>query len=85
MPLAQPVETLRRNDMDELLGSIGRLFSTFKDPVQVLLLLICFAEGFALYKLASIFITSHQAQIESRLKMAAALEGLKDMIEAKIK
>ena len=71
--------------MDALLESVGRLLGTFKDPVQVLLLLICFAEGFALYKLASIFITSHQAQIESRLKMAAALEALTDMIKEKIK
>ena len=71
--------------MDALLESVGRLLGTFKDPVQVLLLLICFAEGFALYKLASIFIVGHQAQIESRLKMASALEALKDMIEAKIK
>ena len=71
--------------MDALLESIGKLFGAFKDPVQIVLLLICFAEGWALYKLASIFITSHQAQIESRLKMASALEALKDMIEAKIK
>ena len=71
--------------MDALLESVGRLLGTFKDPVQVLLLLICFAEGFALYKLASIFITGHNAQVESRLKMAAALEALTDMIKEKIK
>lgn len=70
--------------MDALLEAIGRLLGVFKDPTQVLLLLICFAEGFAIYKLVRFFLDRTDKDMDARVKLATAMEGLTDIIKEKI-
>ena len=67
--------------MDALLEAVARLLGTFKDPVQVVLLLMCFALSFALYKLARFMMDSYEAQINSRVQLANALDGLTSIIK----
>ena len=70
--------------MDALLASLGKLFGVFTDPAQVVLLLIALAEGFAIYKLVSFFLERTEKDMESRVKLATALEGLTAIIKEKI-
>lgn len=70
--------------MDALLESIGRLLGVFKDPTQVILLLVAIAEGFAIYKLVRFFLDRTDKDLEARVKLATAMEGLTAIIKEKI-
>lgn len=70
--------------MDALLESIGRLFGAFKDPVQIILLLICLAEGFGIYKLVRFFLDRTDKDMDARVKLATAMEGLTAIIKEKM-
>ena len=67
--------------MDALLESIGRLFGVFKDPVNVILLLLAMVEGFFLYKFVQFWQSSHLKEIDSRVALATALNGLTKAIK----
>lgn len=71
--------------MDALLEALAKLLGVFKDPAQVVLLLVAVAEGFALYKLVRVLLTSWEAAIVSREKMADALDGLNATIKESLK
>ena len=62
--------------MDALFESIGKLFLVFKDPVNVILLLVAIVEGFFLYKMVSFLQQRFDKDIESRTLLATALNGL---------
>ena len=70
--------------MDSLFESIGKLLGVFKDPTQVVLLLLCFAEGFAIYKLVRFFLDRIDKDLEARIKFSTALEGLTEIIKEKV-
>ena len=62
--------------MDAIFSSIGSLLGAFKDPTQIVLLLVAIAEGVIIYKLGIFFFTRYQDDIESRLKAATAFDNL---------
>ena len=70
--------------MDALLAAIGKLFAVFTDPVQIVLLFVAMAEGFAIYKLVRFFLDRTDKDMEARVKLATALEGLSAIIKEKI-
>lgn len=70
--------------MDALLEAIAKLLGTFKDPVQVVLLLVCLAEGFGLYKIIRFLLDRADKDMEARVKVATAMEGLTDIIKEKM-
>lgn len=70
--------------MDALLESLGKLLGVFKDPTQVLLLLVATAEGFAIYKIMRWIFDRMDRDLEARTKLATAMEGLTDIIKEKI-
>ena len=70
--------------MDALLAAIGKLFAVFTDPVQIVLLFVAMAEGFAIYKLVRFFLDRTDKDMEARVKLATALEGLSAIIKEKV-
>jgi len=71
--------------MDSFFDSLGKLLGTFKDPTQVVLLLICIGEAVFIYKIARFVMDRYDKEIESRGVLANALNGLKDVIREKMK
>ena len=67
--------------MDALFESVGRLLGVFKDPVNVILLLVALVEGFFLYKMVSFLQQRFDKDIESRTLLATALNGLTKAIK----
>jgi hypothetical protein len=67
--------------MDALLEAIGNLFKVFKDPLQVFMLLIIIAEGVGIWKLVRFFLDRTDKDMEARVKLATAMEGLTDIIK----
>ena len=67
--------------MDALIESVGRLLGMFKDPVNVILLLVALVEGFFLYKMVSFLQQRFDKDIESRTLLATALNGLTKAIK----
>lgn len=67
--------------MEELAAAVARLFGVFTDPVNVLLLLIVFAEAFGLYKFAQFFMQRYDKEIDSRTQLANALNGLTKAVQ----
>ena len=67
--------------MDALLESIGKLLGVFKDPVNVILLLLCLAEGWVIYRFGRFMMERYDKDIESRLKSAESFDGLTKAIE----
>jgi len=67
--------------MDELLAAIGKLFGIFKDPVNVLLLLIVCGEAFGLWKMAKFVMDRYDADIKSRSDLATAINGFTKQLE----
>ena len=57
------------------------MLGVFKDPTQVVLLLIAAAEGFAIYKLVRFFLDRTDRDLEARVKLATAMEGLTAIIK----
>lgn len=67
--------------MDDLLSAIGRLFGIFKDPVNVLLLLIVLGEAFGIWKLAKFIMDRYDADIKSRADLASAIQGFTKQLD----
>lgn len=67
--------------MDALLEAVAKLFLVFKDPVNVILLLVAASSLFANYYIVRFLLNSWEAAIESRLKLSASLDGLTDIIK----
>lgn len=67
--------------MDGLFEGLGKLLGTFKDPTQVVLLLVCLAEGFGLYRLVKFLTDNYKTSIENDLRNAQALEGVQRILE----
>lgn len=67
--------------MDALLESIGKLFGIFKDPVNVLLLLIVLGEAFGIYRLSKFIMDRYDADIKSRSDLATAINGFTRQLE----
>ena len=59
--------------MDSLLDAIGKLFSVFKDPTQVVLLLACIAEGFFIW-------TVRKEDREDKKSVVEALKAVNDTL-----
>jgi hypothetical protein len=70
--------------MDALLEALGRLLGVFKDPLQVFMFLIIVAEGFGIYKLTRFFLDRTDKDMEARVKLATAMEGLTAIIKEKM-
>lgn len=70
--------------MDALFEALGKLLSVFKDPVNVILLFVCLAEGFGLYKIVRFIMDRSERDLEARVKLATAMEGLTAIIKEKI-
>ena len=70
--------------MDPIWAQVARLFGVFTEPVQVVLLLIAGAEGFAIYKLVRFFLDRTDRDLEARVKLATAMEGLTAIIKEKM-
>lgn len=71
--------------MDALLEAIAKLFLVFKDPVNVVLLLVAATSLYANYYLVRFLMNSWEAGIESRMKMSASLDGLATIIKESLK
>jgi hypothetical protein len=67
--------------MDALLESLGRLLGIFKEPVQVLMLLVIVSQAFGIYKLVVFFLDRTDKDMEARVKLATSLDGLADIID----
>ena len=67
--------------MDALLESIGKLFLVFKDPVNVILLILALVEGFFIYKFVLFLQDRYDKDIASRASLATALSGLTKAIK----
>lgn len=61
--------------MDELAAAIGKLLGVFKDPVNVILLLLVIGEGFGIWKLVRFLMDRYEADVKSRADLAAAIQG----------
>lgn len=70
--------------MDALLAELARLLGVFRDPVNVVLLLVSIAEGAAIYRLVRFFMDRSDKDLEGRIKLATALEGLEEIIREKL-
>lgn len=57
--------------MDALIGALAKMLGTFTDPVNVVLLLFCVAEGWFI-------IMSRREDRGDRLQMIEALKGVTD-------
>jgi hypothetical protein len=72
--------------MDYLFEAIGQLLSNFKDPVQIVLLLVCFAEGFFLYWLVKVLRAEDREDkekiVEALNNNTEALNGVKNVLSA---
>lgn len=60
--------------MDALLGSLGNLLAVFKDPVNVVLLLVCVSEGYFIYVL-------RRENREDRDKLIPVLNKIGDSLD----
>lgn len=67
--------------MDALLEAFARLIGTFKDPVNVVFLLVCAAEAAIIYKFSKFLMDRYSQDIESRAKMASVLEQIYDWMK----
>lgn len=61
--------------MEALLEAIAKLFGVFKDPVNVILLLLVCGLSFSLYKAMKFIADRYDADIKSRSDFAAALNN----------
>ncbi len=59
--------------MDSLLEAIGKLFGVFKDPTQVVLLLVCIAEGWFIW-------TIRKEDREDKKSVVEALKAVNDTL-----
>ena len=68
--------------MDALLEAIGKLLGNFKDNTQIVLLLVCFAQGYFIYSMRK----EHREDIgkfaDAAKSWADAVNGLKNLIAA---
>ena len=60
--------------MDELLKAVANLLGTFKDPTQVLLLLVALGEAFIIWRGVRWMMERNEKDIEARLSLATALQ-----------
>ena len=67
--------------MDALLEAIGKLFLVFKDPVNVILLLLCSVSVFGNYKMVMFFLSNYKESVANDLRNAQALEGVQKTLE----
>jgi hypothetical protein len=70
--------------MDSFFEAIGKLLGVFKEPTQVVLLLVALAEGFGIYKLARFIFDQIEKDRERDLNLAKAMEGLTAIIKEKM-
>ena len=70
--------------MDALFDALAKLLAVFKDPTQVVLLFVCISEGYGIYRLVRFMLDRADKDLEARVKLATALEGLTGIIKEKI-
>lgn len=69
--------------MDALLEALARLLSTFKDPVQVVLLFVVAGLSVFCWKLVKFIMDTYERGIASDIKMTGALENLVTALKEK--
>lgn len=67
--------------MDGLFEAIGKLLGVFKDPVNVILLLVASVEGVAIWKLIALIVENWKIGIQNDGNNAKALEGVQRILE----
>lgn len=67
--------------VDALFEAVGKLLGVFKDPVNVILLLVVVAEGVIIWKGLTFYLGWVKSQTEADLKMSSSLDGLTKLVE----
>jgi hypothetical protein len=67
--------------MDDLLKAVANLLGTFKDPTQVLLLLVALGESFIIWRFVRWLMERNEKDIEARTLLATTLGQLADAVK----